>query len=163
MWFQFFRGTISPSPYKPHSLCYSMDTSSTQYTPKSIHAWDPPWEHTLFLIYFPILSPVCLREFSFFCVLLSGICVPSNVERNKVDNKENKRVSPQKRKKKTLTRRKRENKTDRYTESRRANECHSNRRRERKRESINYLVKVTWSFLGSGKLLPLPQRKERMN
>lgn len=66
---------------------------------QSMHG-TPPWEHTLFLIYFPILSPVCLGESSFFCVLLSGICVPSNVERNKVDNKENKRVAPQKRTKK---------------------------------------------------------------
>lgn len=56
--------------------------------------------------------------------------------KNKIGNKKNIEWPP---KKKTLPRQKKENKT----ESRRANECHSNRSRERKRESINYLVKVT--------------------
>lgn len=143
MWEQFFRVDIfeptgSVTLKTSESLLLYRHIGYTIYT-KNKPCMGPALETYIVFDLFPILLPVSLLEFSFLCMLLLGICVLSNV--GKKGNNDNIEWSPKK--KKILTRRKRENKTDRYTESRRAKECHSNRRRERKRESINYLVKVT--------------------
>lgn len=46
------------------SLLLHRHIRHTKYT--KIHARDPSWEHTLFLIYFTILMPISLLGFCFF-------------------------------------------------------------------------------------------------